>query len=43
MWHEVPWMNPLIRYSLIVMVAVPGIWRGERNDERCCAYMKALG
>ena len=30
------------RYSLIVMVAVPGNWRGEKTDEICNAYMKAL-
>ena len=30
------------RYSLIVMALVSGIWKGERTDERCYAYMKAL-
>ena len=30
------------RNSLIVMVPEPGIWRGERTDEICYAYMKAL-
>ena len=37
----------VIRYSLFVnryslWVAVPGNWRGERNDEICYAYMKAF-
>ena len=40
--HEAAYSLLVDRYSLIVMVAVPGNWRGERTDEICCAYMKAF-